>query len=124
VTSESHKRHIQTRVSHSNCCECRADTERRFVDTRAWRYQHVSEYLSWAKPRLKAIHKGNEWSTDARIWYRKFKQALHRRITLKIPPMGRKQCDSYLDRLKQLPRGTDEGYLRRFARRGASCLDR
>lgn len=120
-----HRQHITSRVSHSNCSECRADTERRFVDISTWRYQHVAYYLAWAKPRLAAIHKGNEWSVDARIWHRKFREALHRRITLKaaLPIARRKYCDSYLERCRQFPRATDVEYLKRFARRGASCLD-
>ena len=123
MQSAEHKQHIKSRVAHSNCSECRADCERRFVDTTPWKYTHVSEYLAWARPRVQAIHKGNEWSVDARIWYRKFRKALHTRISSKAPRAGRKQCDSYLERMGQFPRGTDSGYLRAFASRGASCLD-
>lgn len=122
MQSEQHKIHIQSRNSHSNCCECRADTERRFVRLKPWReYQFVVDYLSYVRPRLAACKVDN--SVDARIWYRKFAQALHRRITLRAPSAGRKYCDSYQERLKQFGRKVDAGYLRKFAQRGASCLD-
>lgn len=90
-----------------------------------WReYKHVSEYLAYVRPRIAA--QGVDDSMDARIWYRGFRLALQRRISLRAPIPGRKRCDGYLERLKQFRpgRGTDAAYLRRFAQRGASCLDR
>ncbi len=47
MRTAEHKYHIGGNVSHNNCSECRADTERRFVDTSQWTYQHVAEYLAW-----------------------------------------------------------------------------
>lgn len=124
MKTAEHQQHIATRTAHNNCSECRGDTERSFVPTQQWRYQHVAEYLNWAKPRLAAIATGED-STDARIWLRKFRAALHARINLKtasaIPQ--RKRCNSYLERMGQFPRSTDAAYLRRFAQRGASALD-
>ena len=123
MISLAHKQHIKYRSSHSDCFECRADTERRFVDTTPWRYAHVRDYLAYVRPLLALIRAGND-SVEARVWHRKFILALDRRITLKNPPRGRKYCDSYLERFRQF-RGMklDRAYLMRFASRGASCLD-
>jgi hypothetical protein len=128
MQSDQHKQHIREFTSHANCSECRADTERRFVDRQPWRYQHAGDYLSYVKPRLDAIRDEELLASDvdARIWYRKFVKALHVRISLKMPTGGRKYCDSYLERMRQFrkgTKGTDSGYLRQFASRGASCLD-
>jgi hypothetical protein len=123
MTTPQHRSHLQSRISHSDCSECRADTEKRFVDTTRWNYAHVREYLAYVRPLLALIRAGHD-STDAAIWLRKFRAALDRRISLKAGvPLERKRCDSYLERLGQFPRSTDAAYLRRFAARGASCLD-
>ena len=120
-TSE-HKQHMVSRISHNECQECRADCERQFVRTQWAGYQFVDKYLAWARPRIEAIRAG-ETSVNARIWRRNFCLALNRRITLKgAPETGRKQNDSYRQRLNQFPRSTDAAYLRRFASRGASTL--
>jgi hypothetical protein len=117
-----HQRHITSYVSHNDCQECRADCERQFLRPQWPGYRHVTEYLSCVKPRLEAIRQG-ETSVNARIWHRDFVKTLHRRITLKSgSEHGRKRCDGYLSRLRQFSRDTDAGYLRRFARRGASTL--
>lgn len=122
MISATHASHIKQHTSHANCSECRADTERRFVPTQVWtEYKFVSEYLGYVRPRLAAVKTKN--STEARIWYRQFIKALHRRISLRNPASGRKQCDSYLERMGQSRRCSDAGYLRQFARRGASALD-
>ena len=109
-------------------------TERRFVDTALWRYAHVHKYLVWAKPRLDAVHNGAD-SPAARQWLGGFRISLHRRISSKALPRngthGRKWCDSYLERMSQwrFPRHQSgpcaqcAQYLKRFASRGASCLD-
>lgn len=125
MQSEAHKGHLSSNVSHSDCCECRADTERRFVDRSVWRYEHVHVYLNYIAPPLAIIRSG-ERGHDARIWHRKLIDALHRRINLKVANRchGRKWCDSYLERLGQFGKNVDAGYLRQFASRGASCLDR
>lgn len=125
MTSTDHALHLQSRTSHSACSECRADTERQFVPTTTWSYGHVHDYLTYIRPRLNAIRNGAD-DVDARIWRRKFLKALHTRISLKAahPPVPRrKHCDSYLERLQQFARTTSADYLRRFASRGASCLD-
>ena len=120
MISEYHKQHVK--VSHNNCNECRADCERQFLRRQWHGYRYVAEYLTWCKPRIEAIKNG-ENSTNAHIWHRDFLRALHRRITLKGgSETGRKWNDSYLQRLNQFPRNTDNYYLRRFARRGASTL--
>jgi hypothetical protein len=122
MQSATHLAHIKANVSHSNCSECRADCERRFVPSAPWPgYQFVSEYVRYIKPRLQACDFDN--SIEAKQWHREFTQALQRRITLRAPIAGRKQSHSYLERLKQFGRNVDAGYLRRFAQRGASCLD-
>lgn len=121
MRSDQHWMHISSRVSHNDCDECRADTERRFVSLRPWRYQHTGEYLAYVRPRLAAMRNGAD-TVEARVWRRKFERALHRRISGKVPVAGRKRCDSYLERMGQFRRDTDAGYLRRFAARGASCL--
>ena len=120
-TSE-HQRHLDSRIAHNNCDECRADCERSFLHGQWPGYRFVTEYLSWAKPRIEAIRQGKS-SVDARIWHRDFLRALHRRITLKgSSESGRKWNDSYRQRLNQFPRSTDNRYLKRYARRGASTL--
>jgi hypothetical protein len=125
MQSTIHLAHIKANQSWNNCSECRADTERRFVQTVPWReYRFVSEYLAYIRPRLNAV--ATDDSVDARIWYRGFRLALNRRISLRTPSAGRKQCDSYLERLKQFrfpSSKADATYLRSFASRGASCLD-
>lgn len=123
-----HAQHIMSRVSHNNCQECRADCERRFLRLRWTSYQFVAEYLAFVKPRLEAIKAGKN-SVDAHRWHRDFIEALHRRITLKgAGESGRKQTDSYLQRLGQFSSNpednhfADAAYLRRYAQRGASML--
>ncbi len=118
MTSAIHLQHIKTRVAHNNCSECRADCERRFVDTTPWRYEHVRDYLTY----VRACLAGLDDSAGAQRWYRAFRKALHMRISAKCPVAGRKRCDSYLERMGQFRRDTDAAYLRRFAARGASCL--
>ena len=125
MQSITHKQHIRHRISDSRCSECRADCERRFVSKSPFKYGHVREYLSWIRPRLEAIRKG-ESSVNARIWYREFLDALHTRISSHSPVSGRKMCRSYLERLRASNyKGNrqDAGYFREFARRGASALD-
>ena len=123
MQSQSHIEHIKSRISHNNCQECRADTERRFLSLKWPGYQFVSEYSAYVTPLLELIRNGED-SADARQWRAKFRKALHTRITLKVGgEVGRKRNDSYRDRLGQFPRATDEAYLRRFARRGASTLE-
>ena len=128
MQSETHKRHIASRISHNNCSECRADTERQFVSAEPWRYFHIHEYLAYIRPRLAALRK-TEWlqDPDACIWRREFLLALNRRISLKCNaiPVGRKWCDSYLERLRGALRirRANRRYLLDFAQRGASCLD-
>ena len=122
MKTAAHKKHLASRVSHNDCQECRADVERRFLRPHWPGYQFVTDYLGWAKPRLEAIREG-EASPAATHWRDDFRLALNRRINLKVAAeTGRKQCDSYLQRLGQFPRATDSQYLRRFARRGASTL--
>lgn len=125
MTSQDHKQDLARNVSVSCCAECRADTERQFVDTSVWRYERVRDYLAYIRPRLDAIRAG-ENSADARIWKRKFIDALNRRIGMKVSRAGgRKYCDSYLERLRGIARvNPGRTYLVRFAQRGASCLDR
>jgi len=121
--SVRHQTHLRTRVAHNGCRECRADTERRFVHTGPWRYEHVHFYLGYAQPRLAAIRAG-ESSVDARVWLRDFRRALDRRINLKVGmPRWRKLCDSYLERLRGMKHVKDVEYLRDFARCGASALN-
>lgn len=122
MRSTQHQAHIADFVSHSNCSECRADTERRFADNRPFKYDHVTQYLSWVRPRLEAIRNG-EASVNARIWQRDFMRAMHRRISSHLIGNGRKHSDSYLARMGQFRQSTDADYLREFAQRGASCLD-
>lgn len=123
MRSTEHQRHIDSWISHNNCDECRADCERQFLRSQWPGYQFVGEYLAWAKPRLLAIRAGED-SVNARIWHRDFVRTLNRRITLKDgAEYGRKQCPGYLQRLNQFPRSTEQGYLRRFAQRGASTLN-
>ena len=118
-----HREHTNSRVGHNDCQECRANCERQFLRPQWSDYRYVSEYLSWAKPRLLAIKQG-EASAAALRWMRDFRLALNRRITLKVSgESGRKRCDSYLQRMGQFPRNTDRAYLRRFAQRGASTLN-
>lgn len=126
MQTPEHQRHIASRIAHNDCQECRADCERQFLRPQWQSYQHVSEYLAWCRPRFAAIRAGglsDREATAAAQWIRKFREALHRRITLKVgSEQGRKRCDSYLERMGQFPRNTDNAYLRRFARRGASTL--
>ncbi len=122
MLSNRHKRHLAENVSHSDCCECRADTERRFARNTPFKYAHVHEYLSYVRPRIEAIRQG-ESSVNARMWLCDFRKALNRRISSHACGTGRKWCDSYLERAGQFPRSTDAAYLRTFASRGASCLD-
>lgn len=118
MTSHTHERHLVERVSHSDCPECRADTERWFVDTRQWRYKYVADYLNYIKPRLEAIWQGVD-TLEARQWLRKYREAADRRISLKVPPVKaeRKRSDSFLERLRGLSPDTPNLF------RKASCLD-
>lgn len=121
--TEKHQQHLKSNISHNDCRECRADTERRFVSTAQWSYQHVHEYLSYVAPRLKAIRDG-ENSINARQWLRDFRIALDRRINLKAEsrPAWRKLCDSYQDRLKGMRHVHNVGCLKDFTRVKASAL--
>ena len=130
MISRQHASHITSRVSHSDCSECRADTERRLAFTHQWAgYSYVREYLCYAKPRVAALKADK--SADAVSSHREFIKAMHRRISARLHQPGRKRNDSYLERLRQFvnvqghgPRfRADAGYLRQFARRGASALD-
>ena len=122
MRSAEHQSHIDSLISHNRCNECRADCERQFVRPQWPGYQFVSEYLAWVKPRLLAIHAGED-SVNARIWHRDFIRTLHRRITLKgAGEQGRKQCPGYLQRLKMARRDANHWYLRSFAKRRASTL--
>jgi hypothetical protein len=128
--TKEHKHHIASRVAWNNCQECRADCERQFADTSIWRYGHIAEYLAYVKPRLDTLRAGYP-DVDGQIWLRRFRLALNRRIGMKVHrTMGRKYADGYLDRLKQwkdIYMGryrVDADYLRVFARRGASTLER
>lgn len=128
MTTARHAKHITSRVSHSDCCECRADNERQFVPVERWGYDHMREYIAYARPLLALIHAGND-SSEARIWLRKFRDALHRRISLKANDgrAWRKRSDSYLERLRingSWIHRLGEDRARAFAQRGASCLDR
>lgn len=123
MRTDEHRQHIAARASRNDCQECRADCERQFLRPQWPDYRHVDKYLAWVKPRLEAIRQG-ECSANARHWHRDFVETLQRRITLKgAAETGRKQCDSYLQRLGQFPRTTESAYLRRFASRGASTLN-
>lgn len=123
MRTTEHQHHIDSRIAYNHCQECRADCERQFLRPQWPGYKHVTEYLTFIQPRLQAIKTG-ENSTNAGIWYRKFTEALHRRITLKgAAETGRKQNDSYLRRMGQFSRSTEAAYLRRFAQRGASTLN-
>ena len=128
MRSQIHQQHIDARITHNDCQECRADCERRFLRPQWTTYKFVAHYLAFAKPRLDAI-KGGADSSNARRWHRDFVNTLQRRITLKgAAEIGRKQNDSYLQRLGQFSRNpndhhfADNIYLRRFANRGASAL--
>jgi hypothetical protein len=129
MRSIEHQQHINSRISHNNCQECRADCERAGLRPQWTAYQFVGDYLRWAKPRLSAI-KAGESSVNARIWHRDFIKTLHRRITLKgAAETSRKQNDSYRQRLGQFSRNPKDShfansvYLRRYAARGASTLN-
>ena len=119
MKTSAHLDHIKKRISHNNCRECRADTERRFLSPQWLGYQYVSDYLAWANPRFEAIRAG----VNPGNWRNDFQLALDKRITLKVAgETGRKQCNGYLERLGQFPRSTDANYLRQFAKEGASAL--
>lgn len=124
MRTTEHQKHIAARIAHNNCDECRADCERQFVPI-AWPgYQHVSDYLSYIRPRLSALKAGED-SQNARTWYREFNRALNRRISLKgSAPAGRKYAPGYLERLRMATggRNADARYLRQFSARGASTL--
>lgn len=121
MRTTKHQQHIDSRIAHNDCQECRADCERQFLRPQWPGYAHVSEYLEWAKPRLATIKQAK--ALGSARWQRDFILALHRRITLKVGgEQGRKRCDSYLQRMDQFPRSTEAIYLRRFAQRGASTL--
>ena len=117
-----HTQHVRDRMAWNDCPLCNADRERRFARNVPFHYAHVHEYLEWVRPRLQAIRAGKS-SVDARVWLRDFRKAMNRRITSHATGQGRKWNDSYLERLGQFGHCTDVKYLRRFAQRGASCLD-
>ena len=120
MVSHIHAKHILSRVSHNNCSECRADTERRFVPVEPWReYKFVSEYLAYVRPRLSAL----DGTAEANQWYRKFSKALHTRITLRVPAVGRKHSAGYLERLRGMNRCHDVAYLLECASTRASALE-
>lgn len=125
MRTAEHQAHIDARTAHNDCRECRADTERRFVSTAKWQYQHVHDYLAWAQPRIEAIRNGED-SVNARIWLRDFRMALDRRINLKTGtvPKWRKLSNGYQERLNHIRRDNRCGiaYLRNFANVGASAL--
>ncbi len=133
MQTQGHKAHIAANISHNSCPECRADCERRFVRVRPFRYDHVTEYLRYVKPRLTALRTGRHGggSIEAQWWHREFVAAPNRRISSHTGRRGRKYSDGYLERLKMAdvkcgPENKRPGelYLRMFASRGASCLDR
>ena len=120
MVSHIHAKHILSRVSHNNCSECRADTERRFVCVEPWReYKFVSDYLTYIRPRLSAL----DGTPDANQWYRKFRKALHTRISLRVPAIGRKHSDGYLERLRGMSSSHDIAYLRQCASARASAIE-
>jgi hypothetical protein len=92
-----HQKHIDTRVAHSRCPECRADNSRRFAFTVPFRYGHVSVYLAWIRPRLEAIRTKQQGgaTVEARQWQRDFVRALHSRINSHVPTPGRKHAPEY-----------------------------
>jgi hypothetical protein len=127
MRSAEHQKHLDTRMSHNNCSECRADCERRWVAFRPFQYAHVATYLEYIKPRLEAIrteqYGGNK--SNAIRWHYDFIQALNNRISSHIRVAGRKHSHSYLERLKmtQFPGNrANLEYLKAFARKGASAL--
>jgi len=126
-----HQEHIKARVSHSNCDECVADNQRWHAQTRPFVYSHVRQYLTYVRPRLAALKSGRNGglSVEAGCWYRRFRDALHKRVSSHAVSQGRKYADGYLDRLRMAdvkcgPENArpDAAYLRRFAERRASCL--
>jgi hypothetical protein len=122
-THLAHFEHTAFNYSLNTCPRCNAERERRFAYVTPFHYEHVHEYLSWAKPRVEAIRAGNT-EVNARQWQRDFVRALHKRISSRgSNPVWRKRNDSYLERLRGMKHVTDAGYLRSFAARGASCLD-
>lgn len=122
MQTPKHQRHIASRVSHSDCHECRADCERQFLRPQWPGYGHVADYLIIVRPRIEAIRQGED-SLETRRWKREFTRALQRRVTLKGgSEHGRKRCDSYSQRLRQFSRSANAAYLRRFAQGGASAL--
>jgi hypothetical protein len=122
MQSSTHKQHIAGNISHNNCSECRADNERQFARIHRFEYRHVHEYLTYVRPRIEALRKG-ENSVNARIWHRDFLKALHNRIESRMPnPVTRKRSHSYLERLKIARFPGNRTDFREFARKGASCL--
>lgn len=90
-----HQQHIDSRRILNNCPECRADNSRRFAVTTPFRYVHVHEYLSWARPRIEAIANGQD-SLEARWWLRDFRRAMNARINTHLPARsGRKHAPDY-----------------------------
>lgn len=131
MQTQAHKQHIAARVSHNACPECIADNQRSFVRSRPFRYDHVTEYLRYVRPRLAALETGKNGgnTVEAQWWYRDFITALNRRISSHVPRQGRKYSDGYLERLKMADvncgpecRRPSADYLRTFAQKGASCL--
>jgi hypothetical protein len=116
-----HQSHLETRHAYNDCRECRADTERQFVATAQWHYDHVHDYLAFAQPRIEAIKAGTD-TVDSRIWLRDFRKAMDRRINLKVgSPKWRKLSDGYLERLRGMRHIHDVNRLRQFAQTGGWC---
>lgn len=135
MISHDHAQHLLSNISHAACSECQADCQRQFAmgNAQPWRYGHVREYLEYIRPRLAAIREERDRGGIAgRRWEMDFMKALHTRISLKggVFGRGRKHNDGYRERLRGMYvacgpecRIPDAAYLRRFASRGASCLD-
>jgi hypothetical protein len=94
-----HVEHLDHHKAHHNCCpQCNAEHCRSFVDVQPFRYQFVSKYLAWVKPRLAAIRDGVKGgdTVEAHRWHRDFMTALHRRISTHLPNQsGRKHMPDY-----------------------------
>jgi hypothetical protein len=112
-TSE-HQQHIDSRMSHNNCPECRADNSRWHAQHKAFSHADVPtearhSYIAWIRPRLEAIRTGNQ-TLEARRWQRDFLDALHSRISSHITETGRKFAPEYT-RYHLATYGNDWHYL-------------
>jgi len=132
MRSIEHTQHIRSNVSWNTCPECNADRERRFIQPRWVGYRLVHEYLTFAQAGFDGKGVRTWWAGDSLTpeqFAREFKAALHKRISLRVePPRWRKLSHGYLERLGQFRSRqggrfyADAGYLRQFARVGASAL--